>query len=168
MKVKVFALVICVVLTLPALAHRYFFGLTEISSNQNTGAVEFVHQYTLHDVQHALSKLTGERFSLDQENAEAVLQQWVTDNFSVKNTKGEEASLKWVGFEADYQKIWVYQELPKQKSLCGWEVSNTLLFDSFSAQVNTVNVVDSYGNRSLILTDENRTDTINCQKDSKE
>ena len=62
MKVKVFALVIGVVLTLPALAHRYFFGLTEISSNQNTGAVEFVHQYTLHDVQHALSKLTGERF----------------------------------------------------------------------------------------------------------
>ena len=97
-----------------------------------------------------------------------MLQQWVTDNFSVKNTKGEEASLKWVGFEADYQKIWVYQELPKQKNLCGWEVSNTLLFDSFSAQVNTVNVVDSYGNRSLILTDENRTDTINCQKDSKE
>ena len=168
MKVKVFALVICVVLTLPALAHRYFFGLTEISSNQNTGAVEFVHQYTLHDVQHALSKLTGERFSLDQENAEAVLQQWVTDNFTIKKPNGERVKLTWVGFEADYQKIWVYQELPKQKSLCGWEVSNTLLFDSFSAQVNTVNVVDSYGNRSLILTDENRTDTINCQKDSKE
>ena len=168
MKAKVFIALLGVVLTLPALAHRYFFGLTEVSSNLNTGAVEFVHQYTLHDVQHALSKLTGERFSLDKENAEAVLKRWVTDNFSVKNVDGKKVELTWVGFEADYQKIWVYQELPAQKNLCGWEVSNTLLFDTFSAQVNTINIVDEYGNRSLILTDENRTDIINCQKESKD
>lgn len=168
MKAKLLIVLLLTVLTLPALAHRYFFGLTEIKSNAYTESIEFVHQFTLHDVQHELSKLTGERFSLDQDNADAVLKQWVMNNFSVKNTENEVVNLKWIGFEADYQKIWIYQELPKQKNLCGWEVYNTLLFDSFSAQVNTVNVVDGYGNRSLILTDENRTDIINCQKDSKE
>jgi hypothetical protein len=40
--------------------------------------------------------------------------------------------------------------------------------DSFSAQVNTINVVDDHGNRSLILTIENTSDTITCQQEIKE
>ncbi|MDV6315863.1 DUF6702 family protein [Idiomarina sp. HP20-50] len=149
-------------------AHRYFFGLTEISANENTGAVEIVHQYTLHDLQQALKKRFDKDFRLDQGNAEKKIRQWVNENFKLTSAQGKDITPNWVGFEADFQKIWIYQEVPKRDNLCEWEVSNTLLMDSFSAQVNTINVVDDYGNRSLILTIKNASDTINCQQDIKE
>ena len=149
-------------------AHRYFFGLTEISSNKNTNAVEIVHQYTLHDVQQALKKRLGKEFRLEQSDAEKQIQDWIHENFQLTNSRGEAVVPSWVGFEADYQKIWIYQEVPKRDNLCQWKLSNTLLMNSFSAQVNTINVVDNYGNRSLILTIENTSDTIKCQQDIKE
>lgn len=149
-------------------AHRYFFGLTEIATNDNTGAVEVVHQYTLHDVQQALKKHFGSNFRLEQTDAEQQIRKWVNDKFKLTSQRGTVVVPNWVGFEADYQKIWIYQEVPKRDNLCQWKVSNTLLMENFSAQVNTINVVDSYGNRSLMLTIENTSDTIMCQQDRKE
>lgn len=149
-------------------AHRYFFGLTEISSNQNTQAIEIVHQYTLHDVQQALKKRLGKEFRLEQNDTEKQIRDWVNEKFQLTDSQGEAVIPSWVGFEADYQKIWIYQEVPKRDNLCRWNLSNTLLMNSFSAQVNTINVVDDYGNRTLILTVENTSDTIKCQQDIKE
>ena len=149
-------------------AHRYFFGLTEISTNKNTDAIEIVHQYTLHDVQQALKKRLGKAFRLEQEDAEKKIRNWVNEEFQLTDSQGEAVKPSWVGFEADYQKIWIYQEVPKRDNLCRWTLSNTLLMNNFSAQVNTINVVDDYGNRSLILTIENTSDTIKCQQDIKE
>ncbi|RUO64815.1 DUF6702 family protein [Idiomarina ramblicola] len=149
-------------------AHRYFFGLTEISFNKNTHAMEIVHQYTLHDVQQALKKRLGKEFRLEQNDAEKQIRNWVNEKFQLTNSQGEAVTPSWVGFEADYQKIWIYQEVPKRDNLCQWKLANTLLMNSFSAQVNTINVVDDYGNRSLILTIENTSDTIKCQQAIKE
>jgi len=149
-------------------AHRYFFGLTEITANENTGAVEIIHQYTLHDLQQALKKRLGRDFRLDQSDAEQQIRKWVNEEFKLTSPNGKQVTPNWVGFEADYQKIWIYQEIPKHDNLCEWEVLNTLLMDNFSAQVNTINIVDDYGNRSLILTVKNTSDIINCQQDIKE
>jgi len=149
-------------------AHRYFFGLTEISANKNTQAIEIIHQYTLHDVQQVLKKRLGKTFRLGEQGSEQHIRDWITEKFQLVNLQGNKVEPNWVGFEADYQKIWVYQEIPKRDNLCGWDVSNTLLLDSFSAQVNTINVVDDHGNRSLILTIKNTSDTITCQQEIKE
>lgn len=166
---KVVAALVFLLALMPSVsAHRYFFGLTEISANKNTQAIEIVHQYTLHDVQQALKKHEGKAFRLEQEGAEKHIKDWINENFHLVSSQGDEVVPDWVGFEADYQKIWIYQEIPKRDNLCHWELSNTVLMDSFSAQVNTINVVDNYGNRSLILTIENTSDTIKCQQDRKE
>lgn len=149
-------------------AHRYFFGLIEVKANSHTQSIEIVHQYTLHDVQYALKKSLGKSFRIDSDNAEAQIRQWVEDHVNLTNTQQENIEPHWVGFEADYQKIWVYQEVPNRDNLCRWTFSNTLLMGSFSAQVNTVNVIDNFGNRSLILTTENTSDTISCQTETKE
>lgn len=166
---KVVAALVLLLALIPSVsAHRYFFGLTEISVNENTEAVEIIHQYTLHDVQQALKKHLGKDFKIDQSNSEAQIRDWVNEKFELTDPQGNKVVPNWVGLEADYQKIWIYQELPKRDNLCQWEISNTLLMNSFSAQVNTINVVDDYGNRSLILTTENTADTIKCQQETKE
>jgi hypothetical protein len=149
-------------------AHRYFFGLIEVKTNPHTQAVEIVHQYTLHDVQYALKKHFGDTFRLDNDNAESQIRQWVEKHVSLTNAQHNNVKPHWVGFEADYQKIWVYQEVQNRDNLCHWTFSNTLLMDSFSAQVNTVNVIDDFGNRSLILTTDNTSDAISCQTERKE
>lgn len=149
-------------------AHRYFFGLIEVKSNPHTQAIEIVHQYTLHDVQYALKQRLGKTFRLDSNNAEAQIREWVESHVSLTNAQHDNVDPHWVGFEADYQKIWVYQEVQNRDNLCDWTFSNTLLMDSFSAQVNTINVIDDFGNRSLILTTDNTSDTISCQAETKE
>jgi len=167
--IKAVAAIVFLLALVPSVsAHRYFFGLTEISTNKNTQAIEVIHQYTLHDVQQALKKRQGKTFRLEQESAEKHIRNWVNENFQLVDPQGNKVVPNWVGFEADYQKIWVYQEMPKRDNLCQWQVSNRLLMNSFSAQVNTINVVDNYGNRSLILTIENTSGTIECQHDIKE
>ena len=161
---KVIATLALILALVPSVsAHRYFFGLTEISTNPNTHAVEIIHQYTLHDVQQALKKRLGKEFRLEQSNAEKQIRDWLNEKFELTDSAGEAVVPSWVGFEADYQKIWIYQEVPKRDNLCQWELSNTLLMNSFSAQVNTINVIDDYGNRSLTLTIENTSGTIKCQ-----
>lgn len=152
----------------PVSAHRYFFGLIEVKANPHTQAIEIVHQYTLHDVQYALKKRLGKTFRLDSDNAEKQIRQWVEKHVTLTNTQHDNVQPHWVGFEADYQKIWIYQEIQNHDNLCHWTFSNTLLMDSFSAQVNTVNVIDDFGNRSLILTTDNTSDTISCQTEIKE
>ena len=58
--IKLVAAIVFLFALIPSVsAHRYFFGLTEISANKNTQAIEIIHQYTLHDVQQVLKKRLG-------------------------------------------------------------------------------------------------------------
>lgn len=160
----VLAAVLSIALLPKAAAHKYFFGLTEVSYNQRTQHVEVIHQFTLHDVQRALKKRFGDDFRIDSAAADEKIQAWLENQFTLFDSNNEVANLEWVGFEADFQNIWLYQELPaKATNFCGWRVSNSLLMSEFAPQVNTVNFVTETHTNGVSLTRENHTKTLDCQ-----
>lgn len=150
-----------------AVAHKYFFGLTEVSWNSRSNNLEVVHQYTLHDVQSALASEYGSDFRIDQPDAEQKLKRWVENNFHLINSKGNALTLNWVGFEADFQNIWFYQERSLTKpDFCGWQVQNALLMSAFSAQVNTVNFVQGEKTDGVTLSAQGSQKTLRCNSDA--
>jgi len=44
-------------------AHKYFFGLKELSVNPRNQALEIIHQFTAHDLENAIAELKQEHFS---------------------------------------------------------------------------------------------------------
>jgi len=150
----------------PAAAHKYFFGLTEISYNSRSNSVEVVHQYTLHDIQRAMTKQFGRDFRIDQPAAEQKLRKWVAKHFQLFDSSDQNVRLNWVGFEADFQNIWFYQELAQEKpDFCAWKVRNSLLMESFPAQVNTVNFLTDEKTHGVTLTNDSRYQGVKCLSD---
>ena len=156
--------VLSIALLPPVAAHKYFFGLTEVSYNSRTEHVEVVHQYTLHDVQRALKQRYGDDFLIDSPGADTKIKTWLENHFQLFDSNANSVELTWVGFEADFQNIWLYQESAvSATNFCGWRVSNDILMKAFAPQVNTVNFVSTDKTDGVSLTRQQRTKTVNCE-----
>lgn len=149
-------------LPLLAAAHRYFFGMVEISVNDHTGNTEIIHQYALHDVQLAMTQKYQKDFRLDQPDAREKIHKWVNENFSVQDADGNNIDLSWVGMEADYQNIWIYQEVLGKQDPCGWQVRNRLLMNAFPPQVNNVDYAAPSYHGTVALTNQKDSATLTC------
>ena len=53
-----------------ALAHRYFFSITDLRLNENTQAIEVIHQITAHDIDNAIAENQQIHFSVAHPNYE--------------------------------------------------------------------------------------------------
>lgn len=133
------------------LAHKYFFGLTDLSVNPKTQSLEIIHQFTAHDVENAIAELTQERFSPEHINYELYIQQYFEKNFTISRLD-KKIALHWVGLEIVNGNMYVYQEAPFKNFLSGIVVKNELLVDTYTKQVNTVNYQDNKVQGSLTFT----------------
>ena len=89
---------------------------------------------------------------------------WLENQFALFDSNDNKVKLNWVGFEADFQNIWLYQEVDMAPTdFCRWRVSNNILMREFAPQVNTVNFVTDNGTDGVTLTRENYTKAVNCQ-----
>ncbi|MEC7643599.1 DUF6702 family protein [Idiomarina sp.] len=147
----------------PVAAHKYFFGLTDVSWNAHTGNIEVVHQYTLHDVELAIGRFYDEPFRIDQPDADQRVKEWIRARFVMKDTSGRALNLDWVGLEADFQNLWIYQEKSHTKTdFCDWKITNRVMLSTYPAQVNTVNVKSDELTRGVTLNEQRDTKEINC------
>lgn len=132
-------------------AHKYFFGLTELSVNPRTQSIEVIHQFTAHDIEYAIAESTQEHFSPGHEKYEIYIQSYVEEKFKLSRS-GQEITLNWIGLELVKGNIYIYQEVPSQHFLQGIVVKNALLVDTNSKQVNTLNYQDAKVEGSLTFT----------------
>ena len=134
-----------------ALAHKYFFGLTELSVNPNNHTIEVIHQFTAHDLENAIAEITQEQFSPEHPQYDSYILKYFNKHFQlIVNNK--QLKLSWVGLELIKGKVIVYQEAPFKNNLIGLVVKNDLLVDTYVKQVNTVNYQDAGSNGSLTFT----------------
>ena len=133
------------------LAHKYFFGLTELSVNPRTQSLEVIHQFTAHDIENAIAESTQERFSPEHKNYEAYIKAYFEKNFTISKLD-HKIVLNWVGLEIVNGNLFVYQDAPFKNFLSGIVVKNQLLVDTYTKQVNTVNYQDNKVQGSLTFT----------------
>ncbi|AMX02558.1 DUF6702 family protein [Microbulbifer thermotolerans] len=130
-------LVITMAFSLNAQAHRYHFGLTELSVNERTQMLEVSHRFFVADMQRALSLKANK----DLKDAQAQIEEYVNSRFQMRDKKGTVLKPTWVGMEADVHNIWIYQEIPLA-DIQGNQltVRQSMLMDIERDQVNTLNV----------------------------
>jgi hypothetical protein len=148
---------------LPAFAHNYHMGITDISYNANTGSTEIVHTYTAHDVEALLANLYQRQFDLGQPEDQAVLRRYIEQQFAI-SVGGKRLPLQWVGAQADAANITIYQELPQTALPPGAVLRHMVLSDFIPGQLNTVNIAaapSGLAAQSLTFSSSRPAQTIN-------
>ncbi|MCX2794961.1 hypothetical protein OQJ62_08520 [Microbulbifer thermotolerans] len=142
-------LVISMAFSLHAQAHRYHFGLTELSVNKRTQMLEVSHRFFVADMQRALS-LNADK---DLKDVPAQIEKYINARFQIRDEKGTALKPEWVGMEADVHNIWIYQEVPLA-DIQGNQltVRQSMLMDIERDQVNTLNVTSGGKTTSHTLT----------------
>ena len=137
-----------------ASAHKYFFGLTELSVNSNNQTIEIIHQFTAHDIENAIAEQKQEHFSPEHPKYDLYIKNYFDNHFQL-DVNQKKIELSWVGLELIKGKVIIYQEAPFKNKLAGLVVKNDLLVDTYTKQVNTVNYQDSVLKGSLTFTESN-------------
>jgi len=148
------SLIVCLLcgVALSSAAHRYFFGLTELSVNPKKNSIEVIHQLTAHDIDNAIAEQQQIHFSPEHPEYEQLIQAYVEAHFKivdVKDNKNNEIALNWVGLEIAKSNVYIYQEANFENFLSGLVVKNDLLVDTYPKQINTVNYKDGTNIGSL-------------------
>lgn len=132
-----------------AQAHRFHFGVTDMSFNPKTGSTEIVHTYMAHDVEALLVNLYQRPFDLTQPEDEAVFRKYVEKRFWIQAADNSRLALRWVGMSADAERVIIYQEIESTPLSKAALVHDEVLIDFLADQSNTVNVQDNGMIRSL-------------------
>lgn len=153
---KHFLLLLLCGVAVNAVAHRYFFSISDLSLNKNSQSIEIIHQITAHDIDNAIAEKKQIHFSVAHPDYEKYIQQYVEDNFKL-HYKKQGLTLNWLGLEISKGNIFVYQETTFSGALIGLKITNSLLTEYYPKQTNTVNFNDNQikgsltFNRSVII-----------------
>lgn len=126
--------------TFPAVeAHRYHTSLTRMDYNAKEKIIETSIQIFTHDLVPLLEQRSKKRIDLEKTpGIDKLIFDYLSENFILKDNKGEAKKIKWVGKELDVDTARVYVEISSDKSPDGFSLRNTLFFESFPEQTNLV------------------------------
>jgi len=144
------ALLLCV--STAASAHRFHFGMTDISYNERTGSTEIVHTYTAHDIDALLLNLYQRQFDLSDPEDQDVLRQYVERQFWLAAPDGKRLPPTWIGMTVDANSVVIYQEIENTPLARAATIRQGVLIDFLPEQVNTVNLGAGGTVRSLTFT----------------
>ncbi|WP_137173083.1 DUF6702 family protein [Massilia sp. HP4] len=141
------ALLLC--LSTAASAHRFHFGMTDISYNERTGSTEIVHTYTAHDIEALLLNLYQRQFDLSDPEDQDVLRKYVERQFWIAGQDATRLPAKWIGMMVDANSVVIYQEIEDTPLTRAATIRQGVLIDFLPEQVNTVNLNTGGAVRSL-------------------
>ncbi len=138
----------CLLLSLFSLnsfAHQQKTALTRILFNANTGNIEVMHRFFIHDAEHAAGVVFRQpQRLLESAESRELFSSYVINRFAIETTDSEglsaELALAYVGEEIDGQYLWVYQEAKDLGDVKALTVVSMALRDVWSDQTNLVNI----------------------------
>lgn len=138
---KIFISLMLIGAAASAVAHTFFFGITEININSQTKHIEIIHQFTAHDIENTIAEIKQEHFSPEHPKYDKYVQTYFEEHFLIKR-QNQTIQLNWIGFEVKRGQLFVYQESNNENFLVNLVVKNTILVDTYPKQTNTVNYQD--------------------------
>lgn len=122
-------------------AHQQKAAITRVLFNSNSGNLEVMHRFYVHDAEHAVRQLVDPNADLiASAAAREQFAQYVTERFTLLSTEGSTLSLGYVGQEVEGIFLWVYQEMPLPEKLTGISVVHNVLREIWPEQNNLVNI----------------------------
>lgn len=132
-----------------ASAHRFHFGMTDISYNERSGSTEIVHTYTAHDIEALLLNLYQRQFDLSAPDDQQVLRKYVERQFWLAAKDQTRLPAKWIGMTVDANSVVIYQEIENTPLSRAATIRQGVLIDFLPEQVNTVNLNEGGAVHSL-------------------
>lgn len=124
-----------------AYAHQLRAAITKVLFNKNTGNLEVMHRFYLHDTEHAVQMLFDKKADIrNSADTRELFANYVGQRFAIKPLNGEELKLTPVGHEIERIYFWVYQEVEAPEDIEGLTMIHNALRDIWTDQINTVNV----------------------------
>ena len=120
-------------------AHTYHTSLTRIDYDEKEKLAEISIQMFPHDLVPVLEKRSKKNIDLEKTtDINSIILKYLNENFILKDKAGEIKKLVWVGKEIQADTIFVYVEIPLENDFEGFNLLNTLFFESFPEQTNLV------------------------------
>lgn len=142
---KLFSLILAIIITgaftAPVFAHQQRAAITKVLFNKNSGNLEVMHRFYLHDAEHAVQMLFDKKSDIrNSAKTQELFANYVGNRFAIKPLDGDELKLTPVGHEIERIYFWVYQEVKAPENIKGLEMIHNALRDIWTDQVNTVNI----------------------------
>ncbi len=120
-------------------AHTYHTSLTRIDYDEKEKLAEISIQMFPHDLVPVLEKRSKKNIDFEKTpDIDGFILKYLSENFVLKDKQGEIKKLVWVGKEIQADTIFVYVEIPLESDFDGFNLQNTLFFESFPEQTNLV------------------------------
>lgn len=137
-----------------AFAHQQKAAETTVLFNKNSGHLEVMHRFYLHDTEHAVQTLLDKNADiLNSAKTQQQFAHYVTQQFLARTLDDKQLSLSSVGHEVDGKFFWVYQESVVPDTLSGIKLFNGALRELWPTQINMVNIEGKGQVRTLYFSD---------------
>lgn len=167
--IRSFLLALLLLLAGQVSAHQQKEAITRVLFNPRTGNIEVMHRFLLHDVEHAVKMLRGDKADiLGSKEDRDFFSSYVYSNFSMADQQGQQLPMSPVGSEIDGRFLWVYAETRIPPELESLTLSHSALLDLWSEQVNLVNVERNGDVRSATFMAGGQAITIELEQAGKE
>ena len=134
------ALICVLALAASAQAHQIKSAFTKILFNPRTQNLEIMHRFYIHDAEHAMQLIFGERPDLLTDNQDqAKFADYVSQRFFISSVQ-QDLPLKLVGVETEGKFLWVYQETQPPAGMQALTIRHNALREIWPTQVNTLNI----------------------------
>lgn len=123
--------------------HPFFVSVTEINQNAAEKSLEISCKFFADDLEHTLEKAYRVQLDVASEKEKAAFDKYIADYVAKHlqlTTDGKPARLKFVGFEQEKESVYAYFEVTELPSLKRLDVSNNLLYDLTTEQINILHV----------------------------
>lgn len=125
--------------TFPSGLHTYHTSLTRIDYNEKEKLLEISIQLFTHDIIPVLEKYSKKEINLEKNpETDKIIFKYVSENFVLKDKNNQIKPLNWVGKEVQVDTVFVFLEIPLDETLEGFNLQNTIFFESFPEQTNLV------------------------------
>lgn len=122
-----------------SLRHQFHTSLTRMDYNPKDKIIECSVQLFTHDLVPVLESKFGKHIDLIKTtDVDKLIYDYLSENFRLTDEKGAVNTYKMIGKELDVDTVWVYLEIPAEKSPENLSLQNTIFFESFPEQTNLV------------------------------
>lgn len=123
--------------------HPFYVSVTEINQNRDTKSLEITCKVFADDLEDILKKNYKTTVDLTAQSQQAQNNRLVSDYFTRRlglSIDGKPGRLAFVGFEKDSESAFCYFEVPNVPALNTLQVSNSILQDLSTEQINIMHV----------------------------
>lgn len=150
----VIMLTACAMFSDIAHAHQQKAAETTVLFNKNSGQLEVMHRFYLHDTEHAVQAIFDKHADiLDSKQTQQQFADYVAEQFLARTLTDQALTLNNVGYEVEGKFFWVYQETNIPKDLNGIKLFNGTLRELWPTQINMVNIEGQGNVRTLYFSD---------------